>query len=277
MTVWVNGTLIENDAPGISPLDRGLLIGDGVFETLRVYNGTPFAWRRHMERLEHSAQGLGLKVPPHEQLRVALDQVLSVNRLADARARITITSGVSAPGLQREDVRQTVIVAAQELTPWPETIDVVVSPWPVNERRATIGLKTISYADSVKVLDYATEHGATEAIVCNTRDEVCEATAANVFIVKNETVLTPPFSSGCLAGVTRALLLQLCADNGIAFSEEAFPIDAVLNADEIFLTASTRQVQPVARVDDRTWNAPGPVTKRLAALFDDLVAHNLDP
>ncbi len=277
--VWLDGALVAAADARISPFDHGLLVGDGAFETLRVYEGAPFAWRRHRERLLHSATLLGLALPDDATLRDAAAAVLSANELHDARVRITVTGGVAPLGSERGNAAPTVIVAASPLVPWPDTARVVVAPWVRNERGATAGAKTISYAENVRMLGYAHEHGGSEAVMANTRDELCEATGSNVFVVDAGAVLTPPATSGCLLGVTRALVLELCAALAIPASELALPIDALAEADEVFLTSTTREVQAVAEVVERRAfdGAPGPVTSRLARAFRTLVATDLDP
>jgi branched-chain amino acid aminotransferase len=277
-SVWLDGALVPVADARISPFDHGILVGDGVFETLRVYGGTPFAWRRHHERLVHSAEGLGLSTPDSAELREAAEAVLAANGIGEARLRITITGGPSPLGSERGSAAPTVIVAATEARPWAPSEPVVTVPWPRNERGATAGLKTISYAENVRALAYAHEHGATEAIFLNTRGELCEATGSNVFTVVDGTVLTPPGDAGCLLGVTRALVLELCAELGIPAAERALAADAPATADEAFLTSSTREVQAISAVDGTALPvAPGPVAERLAAAFTDLVAHNPDP
>ncbi len=276
--VCVNGELGGADELRISPLDHGLLVGDGVFETMRVYGGIPFAWTRHLDRLARSAAGLGLRVPEAGPLREQADAVLRANDLAEARLRITITGGPAPLGSERADVAPTVIVAASAVTPWPPTAAVVTVPWPRNERGATAGLKTISYAENVRALAHAHEHGASEAIFPNTRDELCEATGSNVFVVHDGAVVTPPADSGCLLGVTRALVLEVAARIGIEVEETACPITALATADEAFLSSTTREVQAIASVDGTALPAaPGPITTRLALAFTDLVARDLDP
>ena len=136
----------------MSPFDHGLLVGDGVFETLRVYGGVPFAWRRHIERLAHSAAGLGLAVPDPDDLRSAADEVLAANGLHEARLRITVTGGPSPLGSERGDQAADRHRRCQRRTTWPATERVVTVPWPRNERGATAGLKTISYAENVRAL-----------------------------------------------------------------------------------------------------------------------------
>ncbi len=117
MKVWVDGKLDDDSRLRVSPLDHGILVGDGVFETLRVYDGVPFAWRRHHERLAYSAQGIGLPVPSSEALRTASDAVLAANDLREGRLRVTVTGGVSPLGSERGDAAPTVIIAASELAP----------------------------------------------------------------------------------------------------------------------------------------------------------------
>ncbi len=276
--VWVNGALVDPDDARVSPFDHGLLVGDGVFETVRVYGGHPFAWRRHLDRLAHSAAGLGLALPERDELRAAADAVLDAARLADGRLRITVTGGVAPLGSERGESPPTVIVAAGAMQPWPATTGVVVVPWVRNDRGATAGLKTTSYAENVRALAFAHEHGAGEAMFANTRDELCEATGSNVFIVRDGVAQTPPQSSGCLLGVTRALILELGREIGVTIEETALPIRALGEADEAFLTSTTREVQPIAAVDGHALaSAPGPVATRLAEAFTALVARDLDP
>lgn len=276
--VWLNGTLLAADQARISPFDHGLLVGDGVFETIRVYGGKPFAWTRHLDRFEHSATGLGLPVPDRDVLRAAAADVLAANGHDDARLRITLTGGVAPLGSERGTAGPTVVVASSALKPWPDAVSVVIVPWVRNDRGATAGMKTTSYAENVRALAYAHERGASEAVFANTRNELCEATGSNVFVVRDGAVLTPPGSSGCLLGVTRALVLELAVTEGIPVDEAPLVLDALRDAEEAFLTSTTREVQPIAAVDDRALpTVAGAVTRRLADAFTALVARDLDP
>jgi branched-chain amino acid aminotransferase len=278
MKVVVNGELVDDEDAHISPFDHGLLVGDGVFETLRVYGGVPFAWRRHYERLVHSARGLGLVPPSSAALRSSADAVLAANGFTDGRLRLTVTGGLAPLGSERGEAPPTVVVAATTATPWPDTTSVVIVPWPRNERSAVAGLKTISYAENVRALAFAHERSAGEAIFSNTRGELCEATGSNVFVVRDGIARTPPAESGCLLGVTRGLVLELCAELGIPSSEDVVSPTALVGADEAFLTSTTREVQPIAIVDDHGLPAaPGPITTILADAFRALVARDLDP
>jgi len=273
MKVWIDGELCDERDARVSPFDHGLLTGDGVFETLKVYGGRPFAVRRHLERLARSARGLGLAVPDASVLRDALEAVVAANDLGDARLRITVTGGPSPLGSERGGQSPTLIVAGAHLGGAPGPTDVVVVPWPRNERGALAGLKTISYGENVVALAYARERGATEAVFGNLAGNLCEGTGTNVFVGMGERLVTPPLSAGCLEGVTRDLVLEVTDA-----VEADLPLSALAAADEAFLTSTTREVQPIRAVDG--WAlpaAPGTLTRAASDAFAALVARNIDP
>jgi branched-chain amino acid aminotransferase len=273
--VWIDGSLCPAESARVSPFDHGLLTGDGVFETLVVYGGRPFAVRRHLDRLAFSCKGLGLVCPDAGMLRSAIDSVITANGLGDGRLRITVTGGVAPLGSDRGGASdQMVVVAGAPLGTWPDTADVVVVPWPRNERGALSGLKTTSYGENVVALAYAKERGAGEAVFANTVGALCEGTGSNVFLSFGDgRLLTPTLSSGCLAGVTRALVLEVTGA-----VEEDVPVSSLAAASEAFLTSTTRAVQPIATVDGvRLGSAPGPLSSAASAAFDALVARTLDP
>jgi branched-chain amino acid aminotransferase len=269
---WIDGALFEPGGPGVSPFDHALLTGDGVFETMRVSDGRPFALRRHLDRLDRSARGLGLMPPEVDAIRAGIDAVLTHLGEGPARLRVTVTGGGAALGSDRADAQPTLIVAGGPLSPWPDTAAVVTVPWVRNERSAVAGLKTVSYAENVVALAYAHERDAGEALFANTVGHLCEGTGSNVFLVIGGQVLTPPLSSGCLPGITRELIVE----RGWA-AEADLPMVALTTADEVFLSSSTRDVQPVHCVDDRMIRAPGPHSAEIAAAFADLVANEPDP
>ena len=278
MTAWIDGRLVATADAKVSVLDHGLVVGDGVFETLRVYRGVPFAWTRHLARLRASAEGLGLELPDATALREAADEVLRANELAEARLRITVTGGVAPPGSGRGDGPPSAFILAFPIEPAAPSVDVVIAPWTRNEHGALVGLKTISYAANVRALAYAHERGADEAIFANTHGDLCEATGSNVFLVHDGVLITPSPSAGCLAGVTRALVIALGARTGVTCEERDVPIALLAQSDEAFLSSTTREVQPIARVGDtRLRNVPGSVSEHLAAAFRDLVERDLDP
>ena len=274
MAVWINGTLVPDDEARISIFDHGLVTGDGVFETIKVVSGVPFALSRHLARLARSATGLGLSTPDLEQIRDGAMAVIDASSKPElARMRITVTGGIAPLGSERGGSPLTAIVAMAEAkapTPW---VDVVTVPWPRNEHGALSGLKTTSYGENVRALAYANEHGGSEAIFANTAGNLCEGTGTNVFIVSEGRLITPPLSAGCLAGVTRALVIEWAGA-----SEQDVPLSALADADEAFLTGTTRDVQAIRCVDGQALSAaPGPVTRKAAEVFAMRAAETPDP
>ena len=274
MAVWINGTLVPDDEARISVFDHGLVTGDGVFETVKVAGGVPFALSRHLARLGRSAAGLGLAEPDLEQIRAGVLAVIEASGQPElARMRITVTGGIAPLGSERGDSPLTAIVALGEMqapAPW---VDVTTVPWPRNEHGALSGLKTTSYGENVRALAYATSHDGSEAIFANTAGNLCEGTGTNVFVVSDGRLLTPPLSAGCLAGVTRALVIEW---SGAA--EQDLPLAALAEADEAFLSGTTRDVQPIRSVDGQVLAAaPGPVTRKVSEVFAMRAAETPDP
>jgi branched-chain amino acid aminotransferase len=274
VAVWINGTLVPDDEARISIFDHGLVTGDGVFETIKVASGVPFAMSRHLARLARSATGLGLSTPDLDQIRDGAMAVIDASSKPElARMRITVTGGIAPLGSERGGSPLTAIVAMAEAkapAPW---VDVVTVPWPRNEHGALSGLKTTSYGENVRALAYANEHGGSEAIFANTAGSLCEGTGTNVFIVSEGRLITPPLSAGCLAGVTRALVIEWAGA-----SEQDVPLSALAGADEAFLTGTTRDVQPIRCVDGQALSAaPGPVTRKAAEVFAMRAAETPDP
>lgn len=272
--VWIDGALVPSPDAVVSVFDHGLTVGDGVFETLKAIDGEPFATRRHLDRLRRSATGLGLTVPyGDDDLRAAMAGVLaSHERRPLARVRITLTGGAAPLGSERGEATPTLVIAAGELALSPPSTAVCLAPWPRNERGALAGLKTTSYAENVVALAYAKQRGCSEAIFATTTGLLSEGTGSNVFAGIGGRLLTPPLSSGCLAGVTRELLLEVAGA-----VEEDITMGDFAAAGEVFVTSSGRDVQPVHQVGDRALPAPGPLTAGAAAAFSALVATTLDP
>jgi branched-chain amino acid aminotransferase len=266
LEVWLNGRLVDEGDACISPADRGFLLGDGVFETLRSYAGRLPTLGDHLERLAAGARALGIALPPLGELERGATELLSASGLDDARVRITVTSGAGPPGLARGEAQPTVLITVAPLPERPRTATAVVPPWVHDERRPLVGVKTTSRAESVIALAYARERGADEALFLNIAGNVCEATTANVFAVRDGLVATPPLSAGCLAGITREQVLRLCGTLGIAAEESDLPARVLQTADELFLTSSTRGVQALVAVDATAVGngEPGPLTRRLA-------------
>lgn len=273
---WVDGHLV-GDRPALRAHDHGVTVGDGVFETCSVRRGGVFALTRHLRRLRRSAAGLGLPEPDLDLVRSGVTAVLAAEPLAFGRVRITLTGGPGPLGSDRADVPPTYVVLASPVPRPSPTTAVAVVPWVRNERSPVVGLKTTSYVENVVALAYARERGATEALMANTRGELCEGTGSNVLLAIAGELMTPPLTSGALGGITRELLLEWALDEGLAIHERAIPMDDVALADEVALTSSTRDVQAVHRVDERALSAPGPLVAAAAAVFTRRAAADIDP
>ncbi|HET9499672.1 MAG TPA: aminodeoxychorismate lyase [Marmoricola sp.] len=273
MQTWVNGRLLDDPRSPVLPVtEHGFTVGDGVFESVKVVDGQPFALTRHLDRLVASARGLGLDEPDNAEVRRAVAVVLAAEQLPLGRLRITWTAGEGPLGSGRSDGPGTLAVAAVPLEAREESTVVATVPWTRNERSALAGLKTTSYAENVLALAEARRRGASEAIFPNTRGLLCEGTGTNVFYVADGELRTPTLASGCLAGVTRALVLAW-----IGAVEIDAPIEVLAGAEEIFLASTTRDIQPVRRCDDRDLAAPGPVTRAAMEKWARRAAEGVDP
>jgi len=256
----------------VSPLDHAIIVGDGVFETLKVVAGVPFALSRHLDRLRFSADGLGMPQPDDRWVRDGVAAVLDADPNV-GRLRITWSSGTGPLGSSRGEGPGTLIVATSDASPWPTAEAAHLCRWTRNEHGALTGLKTTSYAENVRALDAAHERGCGEALFRNTAGDLCEGTGTNLFLVVDDELVTPPLTSGCLAGITRALLLDL-----VDVTVRDIPVSDLDRATEAFLTSSTRDVGALGRIDDREFpGAPGPVTRAAQERFAALCAHTPDP
>lgn len=274
--MWLDGELLDPDDAVVRVADHGLTVGDGAFETLKVVHGLPFAVTRHLRRLRHSLEVLGLELDRDDaELSAAARAVCaSAGSSAAGALRITVTSGTGPMGSGRGPAGPTVAVFAGPPPVWEPVTSVITVPWRRNEHSAIAGAKTTSYAENVRALAAARAAGATEAIMANTAGVLCEGTGTNVFVAKQGRLWTPALSTGCLAGITRELLLEL----GHGSESATLTLDDLRAAEEAFLVSLTRDVQPIASVDGKELPvAPGPLTKAAAEAFAALQARDIDP
>ena len=250
MTAWIDGRLVPLADASVSVLDHGLVVGDGVFETLRVYGGVPFAWTRHLARLRASADGLGLELPDVAELRAAADAVLRPTTSTEARLRITVTGGVAPPGSGRGDAPPTAFMLAFPIEPAAPSVDVVIAPWTRNENGALAGLKTISYAANVRALAYAHERE-------RGRGDLREHAGQPV---RGDGIERLPRARRRADHAARERGLPPRRDararaRARAASRASRPRSATSRSarsrgsDEAFLSSTTREVQPIAHVD----------------------------
>jgi branched-chain amino acid aminotransferase len=276
MRVWVGDGLVGTEEAHVSVLDHGFTVGDGVFETLKVIDGVPFALTRHLDRLVLSAAGVGLPAPDVLRIRQAVAAVCESPTSHVMRLRITWTGGAGPLGSDRTAGAPTLVVVAAPATPWPVSATLAMVPWKINDHSPVVGFKTTSYAANVVALQRARTMGADEAVMQNTGGELCEGTGSNVFVVVDGHLLTPPLSGGALPGITRQLVLEWCAAR-----EAVLDFDVLTSATEILLTSSTRDLQPVSRVvwdgGGRNLVTPGEVTREAMRVFAVRASEGMDP
>ena len=275
--VFHNGRVLPINEVRLSPGQAGLLNGWGVFSTVRIYEGLPFAYDFHFDRLMRDAEKLLLPVPfTRDHVRESVMQLIKANGLTDGCMRIYfVYNKIGIWGSDEE----------MPTTDWiMYTVDLPMRSGPVklalqeNGRQALhplAGTKVISWLHNVWVVEKAHQRGFEDAVLLNEFGNVTEATAANLFIVKKGRVITPPLASGCLAGVSRLILLENARTAGIELLEKDFGADDLFGADEAFITSTTRQVQPIVQIEEHHYaQAPGPVTAKLAEVFDQYVKHH---
>lgn len=250
--VWIDGRLCRGPEATLSLFDRGARDGAGLFETMRTYAGRPFLWDRHLERMVLAAAEIGFPVPPSPGvLRAAVDELLAAENLSDAAVRITVTRGIPGSRPTRAGCWIEAEPVAGRL--WRGTRSgnarLMISKRPF-EPGAFGRYKTTSRLAYHMAFEEARAAGADEALLVDPAGRVLEGSASNLFAVKDGRVLTPPLRLGILPGVTRMKMLELCRAEGIEASEELLDRDALLSADELFLTNSVQEVVPVGHLGE---------------------------
>ncbi|HMR31351.1 MAG TPA: aminotransferase class IV [Geminicoccaceae bacterium] len=270
--LWFDGRWIAEGEAAIDPADRGLLLADGLFETMRAEAGQVRRLAAHLARLRQGASVLGLRVPLDDAaLGDALAATLAANGLdrAGAALRLTLTRGPGPRGLlPPEPASPTLMIAAFPLPPpRPPADAVLVESVRRNEHSPTSRLKTLAYLDQVLALREARAAGGDEAILRCTAGRLACASAANLFLVIDGQARTPPVEDGALPGVTRRRLLAIGPAAGTAVTASPLPGEALQAAAEAFVTSSLAGIRPIRTLSGRSLPAPGPLTERLAALL----------
>ena len=279
--VNVNGRITDAEHAVISVFDHGFLYGEGVYETLRTYNGQPFLFDRHMRRLRNSAGMLALPVPvpDAEIVRRSLETMRCAGLVGDgleAYIRLLVNRGVgdlSYDPAACPEPSFIVIVKKQIELPreaYERGVSVVMAST-VRNHPGTINplIKSNNLLNNALAGQEAVRHGAFEAVMRNYRGELAECATSNLFVVKDGAALTPPLESGLLPGITRAFVFEIGVAEGIPVREQVLRDDDLLGADEVFLTSTTREIVPIVRVDERQvgGGSPGPVTGALLIAF----------
>jgi branched-chain amino acid aminotransferase len=255
--VWRDGVFLSKSEFAISPLDRGLCHGLSLFETLLVVKGQPQLFDEHIERLLAGFDKLGIKANAQAYfgLHSAMVALIEKNALSDGRARLRLSVSFGEGALNDLSGKHSwAWMTAHALDAFPESVRVVTAPWKKAHQGMLCGLKTGNYAEPIIALDHARRMNCEEIIFFNTADELCEAAMANIFLIREGALMTPHLASGCLPGITRALLLRLAKADGIPCQEVSLSRDDLDQADCIFLTSSTKGLIWVSEVDGKSFH-----------------------
>ena len=267
MKVWINGKLTDAKDAKVSVFDRGFLYGDGLFETMRSYDGKIFKIDEHLSRLFDSSEALKINIPySKKRLREASYNSIKRNSLKDAYIRITVTRD------------ENVIILTKEFSGYLrrnciDGISAQVSKIVLNEHSPLAGKKTLNFLNYLLAKEDARANGYGEAILLNTKDNVAEGSTSNIFLIKNRKLLTPPLNDGILPGITRRTVIDLAKKLRIAVAEKHVSSEELISADEVFLTNSLVELLPIIKVNRTTIGngKPGPVTKVLHATYQKMV------
>lgn len=277
-TVNIDGRICREREATISVFDHGLLFGEGVYETLRTYDGTPFLFARHLARLRQSAERIALPLPfSDDEVLSRVTATISAAALPDeAYVRILLTRGVGDITYDPHACPSpTLIIIVKPFVPPPEETyqrGVKISLVPVvrnHPRALNPRIKSNNLLNNALAMQQAYRHGAFEALMLNYRGEISECAQSNFFIVRDGEVLTPPLEAGILPGITRGLVFELGEQLHLPVREATLRYADLPVANEAFLTSTTREITPVVMIDDlkiRT-GRPGPITRRLLWAF----------
>jgi branched-chain amino acid aminotransferase len=277
--VFHNDRLLPVTEVRLSPGQAGLLNGWGLFTTVRIYEGIPFAFERHWKRLQRDAERTHCPFPFEENVvRGQLAEVLRANQVREGAARVYVI--YNQVGFWRSDEdfpRVDLLVCSADLPSYREPARLGLREHGRHAASSLAGVKVISWLDNVWNYYEAQQAGFDEVVLLNERGEVAECTAANIFCVKDGRVATPPVAAGCLQGITRSVLLEIGADAGAPVEERVLRPEDLYAADEIFISSTNRNLLGVGEVNGRKIAAaPGAVTLKLEKAFGEYVRQYLE-
>ena len=269
--LYLNNKLVPEAKAVISVFDHGFLYGDGIYETLRAYDGAVFMIDEHIERLFRSASMIGLTLPKgHDEIKEAVYKTIRANKQEDAYVRVTVSRGPGPLGLDPSLCPEpTFLIISKKFTDYPhEYYQKGVSVAIVNTRRnykkaLDPKIKSLNFLNNVLAKRESIERGAYEAIMLNHRGHIAEGTISNIFFVKDNVLCTPATGVGILDGITRRLILDAARELGIKVKEGRFKPEDLYNADEVFISNTTMEVMPVSTVDDKKAGTKRVITKQL--------------
>jgi branched-chain amino acid aminotransferase len=262
----------------LSPGQTGLLMGWGVFTTLRIYRGVPFAFERHWARITRDAERLEIEMPfERENVRRAIMDLCAANHQPEGVARVSFVKNHGGMWAQADGLPPTdLIVFTKPLMAWPTAHRLMIQPGGIFAGGNFAGAKMLSWVPHIAVIQRAHEAGFDDALLLNEKENLAECTSANIFIVRGGEVLTPPLASGCLAGITREVLVEIAPKSGFKLREIDLTTDDLSTAEEVFISSTTREVAGVSFIDPK-WNypCPGKLTTTLDAAFKKYVQEYL--
>lgn len=285
MYIYLNNSFVPKEEAKVSVFDHGLMYGDGIFETLRSYNGTVFRIDSHIDRLLASAEMIRLAVPKgKDELKEVTYQSLKINGLREAYIRISITRGEGEIGLDPDLCKEpTIIVISKPLTPYPDEIyrkgvRIIISA--VRRMPAEAldpAIKSLNFLNNILAKISAKDKKAFDALMLNEQGYVTETTTANIFIVRKGLLITPPLSSGILKGITRSAIILISRAMGIDLLEQNILPADLYGADESFLTNTSLEIMPVVEVDGNQIRdgMPGEITRRLLGEYRFIVTQEI--
>ncbi len=283
--IYLNGELVEKEKAVVSVYDHGFLYGDGIFEGIRMYSGTIFRLKEHIDRLYDSAKSILLDIPytASEIEQIVIDTIKKNQFYEGAYIRLVVSRGAGDLGLDpRKCHKPNVVVIAEQLALFPKELyekGITMVTVPTRRNRPDIlspKVKSLNYLNNIMVKVEATNAGADEALTLNTEGYVAEGSGQNIFIIKNGVLFTPPTYVGALEGITRNAIIDLARELGYVVKEEPFTRHDVYVADEVFLTGTAAEVIPVIKLDGRVIanGLPGVLTHTFLNEFRQLVVRD---
>jgi len=282
---WLDGKLVKDDEAKISVYDHGVLYGDGVFEGIRFYNKQAFRLQKHLQRLYHSALAIGLTIPySKDELEVAINDVIQAFAKPDGYLRLVITRGKGPLGINPALCKKaTAFIIADQLSFVSDDVQangaklIIASTRRLSPDGLDPRVKSLNYLNHILARMEANYAHADEAILLNAQGHVTEGSTDNIFIVSNKNILTPPVTDGALEGITRELIFEIAAEQGLACYEKTLSPYDLYTAEECFLTGTAMELIPVSEIDGRQLpSCPGSLFQELHMLFKEKIKNNAE-
>ena len=287
MKIFIDGKFYNERDAKVSVFDHGLLYGDGVFEGIRIYHGSVFKLKEHIDRIYYSAKAILLEIPmtPAELMKATVE-TCRANKLRDGYIRLVVTRGIGTLGLNpRSCKKASVIIIAGKIQLYPPEyyqrgLDIVTVPTTRNlHNSVNPAIKSLNYLNNILAKIEANNAGVEEAIMLNAEGFVAECTGDNIFIIKNGALFTPPLAAGALYGITRQTVIELAEQTGMKVSEPNLTRYDLFCADECFITGTAAEIVPVVKIDGRIIGTgkPGPLTLKLSEEYHALTKVSGEP